>query len=66
MTDKTTYLTREGRAKLEAELEQLITVERKQVAERIAAAKGSLGDISESGEYEDAKKSQALLEGRDP
>ncbi|GAB4431154.1 MAG: transcription elongation factor GreA [Chloroflexi bacterium OHK40] len=63
MTDKTTYLTREGRAKLEAELEMLQTVERKQVAERIAAAK-ELGDISESGEYEDAKKAQAILEGR--
>jgi len=63
MSDKPTYLTRDGRAKLEAELEQLVTVERKQVAERIAAAK-ELGDISESGEYEDAKKSQALLEGR--
>jgi transcription elongation factor GreA len=63
MSDKPTYLTREGRAKLEAELEQLVTVERKQVAERIAAAK-ELGDISESGEYEDAKKSQSLLEGR--
>ncbi len=63
MTDKPTYLTREGRARLEAELEHLMTVERKQVAERIAAAK-ELGDISESGEYEDAKKAQALLEGR--
>lgn len=63
MTEKPTYLTRDGRARLEAELDQLVTVERKQVAERIAAAK-ELGDISESGEYEDAKKSQALLEGR--
>lgn len=63
MTDKPTYLTRDGRAKLEAELELLTTVERKQVAERIAAAK-ELGDISESGEYEDAKKAQAILEGR--
>jgi transcription elongation factor GreA len=63
MTDKPTYLTREGRIKLEAELEQLTTVERKHVAERIAAAK-ELGDISESGEYEDAKKSQAMVEGR--
>jgi transcription elongation factor GreA len=63
MSDKPTYLTREGRAKLESELEELTTVERKQVAERIAAAK-ELGDISESGEYEDAKKSQSLLEGR--
>ncbi|MCU0495345.1 MAG: transcription elongation factor GreA [Chloroflexaceae bacterium] len=63
MTDKPAYLTREGRARLEAELEQLVNVERKEVAERIAAAK-ELGDISESGEYEDAKKAQALLEGR--
>lgn len=63
MSDKPVYLTRDGRAKLEAELEQLTTVERKHVAERIAAAK-ELGDISESGEYEDAKKSQSLLEGR--
>lgn len=63
MTDKPTYLTRDGRAKLEAELELLTTVERKGVAERIAAAK-ELGDISESGEYEDAKKSQSILEGR--
>ncbi|HEU4327070.1 MAG TPA: transcription elongation factor GreA [Roseiflexaceae bacterium] len=63
MTDKPAYLTRDGRAKLEAELEQLQTLGRKEVAERINAAK-ELGDISESGEYEDAKKSQALLEGR--
>ncbi len=63
MSDKPVYLTREGRAKLEAELEELTTSERKVVAERIAAAK-ELGDISESGEYEDAKKSQSLLEGR--
>jgi transcription elongation factor GreA len=63
MTDTTTYLPRAGRARLEAALEHLQPVERKHVAERIAAAK-ELGDISESGEYEDAKKAQALLEGR--
>lgn len=63
MSEKPAYLTRDGRAKLEAELEYLVNHERKEVAERIAAAK-ELGDISESGEYEDAKKSQALLEGR--
>ena len=63
MADKITYLTRDGRAKLEAELELLTTVERKQVADRIGQAK-ELGDISESGEYEDAKKSQSLLEVR--
>jgi transcription elongation factor GreA len=63
MTEKPVYLTRDGKAKLEVELEELKTVGRKQVAERIAAAK-ELGDISESGEYEDAKNSQAILEGR--
>lgn len=63
MTDKPAYLTREGRAKLEIELEELSTTGRKQVAERIGAAK-ELGDISESGEYEDAKNSQAHLEAR--
>jgi transcription elongation factor GreA len=63
MSEKPAYLTRDGRAKLEAELEELVTTGRKQVAERIGAAK-ELGDISESGEYEDAKNSQAHLEGR--
>lgn len=63
MSDKPAYLTREGRAKLEAELEELTTSGRRLVAERIGAAK-ELGDISESGEYEDAKNQQAHLEGR--
>lgn len=63
MTEKPAYLTRDGRTKLEAELEELTTTGRKQVAERINAAK-ELGDISESGEYEDAKNQQAHLEGR--
>ena len=63
MSEKPAYLTRDGRAKLEAELEDLQTNGRRQVAERIGAAK-ELGDISESGEYEDAKNQQAHLEGR--
>jgi len=63
MSEKPAYLTREGRAKLETELEDLVTNGRKEVAARIGAAK-ELGDISESGEYEDAKNHQAHLEGR--
>jgi transcription elongation factor GreA len=63
MSEKPAYLTRDGRAKLQAELEDLETSGRKQIAERIGAAK-ELGDISESGEYEDAKNQQAHLEGR--
>jgi transcription elongation factor GreA len=63
MIEKPAYLTRDGLAKLEAELEDLTTLGRKDIAERINAAK-ELGDISESGEYEDAKNQQAHLEGR--
>jgi len=63
MSEKPAYLTRDGRTKLQTELEDLETNGRKQIAERIGAAK-ELGDISESGEYEDAKNQQAHLEGR--
>lgn len=63
MSEKPAYLTREGLIKLEAELDELTTLGRKDIAERINAAK-ELGDISESGEYEDAKNQQAHLEGR--
>lgn len=63
MTDRITYLTREGKEQLEAELKHKETVERREIAERINAAK-ELGDISESGEYEDAKKASGFLEGR--
>jgi transcription elongation factor GreA len=63
MSERPAYLTREGLSKLEAELEELTTRGRKDIAERINAAK-ELGDISESGEYEDAKNQQAHLEGR--
>ncbi|HEY1013620.1 MAG TPA: transcription elongation factor GreA [Herpetosiphonaceae bacterium] len=63
MSEKPIYLTKEGRLRLEAELEELETFGRKDVSERIRQAK-ELGDISESGEYEDAKNKQAFLEGR--
>ena len=63
MMDKPVYLTKDGRKALEKELEELETVGRREVADRIRHAK-ELGDISESGEYEDAKNKQAFLEGR--
>jgi transcription elongation factor GreA len=56
-------LTREGFAALRAELDDLINVQRPQVADYIHEAKEG-GDISESSAYEDAKNRQALLEGR--
>ena len=60
--DKPVYLTAEGKAELESRLEHLKTVRRPEVADRIQAAKAD-GDISESGEYEDAKNEQAWVEG---
>ncbi len=63
MNEKPVYLTREGRDKLQAELDQLIRVARVEVAGRIAQAK-DLGDLSENAEYEAAKHEQAFIEGR--
>jgi transcription elongation factor GreA len=63
MTEKPIFLTPEGRAKLEAELEQLKTVRRAQVAERIHSAKEE-GDIMENSAYDEAKNEQAFVEGR--
>jgi transcription elongation factor GreA len=61
--DKPVLLTKEGLDKLAAELEELRTVRRAEVAERIKYAK-DFGDISENAEYEAAKNEQGMLEGR--
>ena len=50
MNNKPVYLTVEGLAKLKAELNHLITVERPRVAARIHDAKLD-GDITENAEY---------------
>jgi transcription elongation factor GreA len=63
MNNKPVYLTAEGLAKLRAELQHLVTVERPRVASRIHDAKLD-GDITENAEYEDAKQEQSFLEGR--
>jgi transcription elongation factor GreA len=60
--DKPVYLTAQGKAALEERLDHLKTVRRPEVADRIQQAKMD-GDISESGEYEDAKNEQAWVEG---
>ena len=56
-------LTQEGYDKIVAELENMVTVKRKEVAERIKEAI-SYGDISENSEYDAAKNEQAELEDR--
>jgi transcription elongation factor GreA len=56
-------ITPEGLEKLKEEIENLSTVKRREVAERIKEAR-EFGDISENAEYDDAKNEQALLEQR--
>ena len=61
--DKEVILTLDGLNKLEKELENLKTVRRPEVAERLKQAL-EFGDISENSEYEDAKNEQGFIEGR--
>ncbi len=56
-------ITKEGLEKLEADIAELSTVRRREVAERIKEAR-EFGDITENSEYDDAKNEQALLEQR--
>ncbi len=62
MTDKPVPLTREGRIKLEEELEGL-RVRRRDVAERIHNAQEQ-GTSQNDAEYDDAKQEQGMVEGR--
>ena len=61
--EKVFPMTKEGKEKLEQELEMLKTVKRKEVVERIKIAR-SFGDLSENSEYDSAKEEQAFVEGR--
>ena len=60
---KQILLTDEGLKKLEAELEELKTVRRKEISEKIKVAL-SFGDLSENSEYDEAKNDQAQVESR--
>ena len=60
---KTIKLTDDGLKKLEAELENLKTVGRADIAEKIKIARG-YGDLSENSEYDEAKNEQAKIEAR--
>ncbi len=60
---KQVLLTDDGLKKLEAELEELKTVVRKNIAEKIKTAL-SFGDLSENSEYDEAKNDQAIVEAR--
>ena len=60
---KEVILTPEGYKKLQAEIEELSTTGRRDVAERIRIAR-EFGDIAENAEYDSAKNDQAHLEAR--
>lgn len=57
------YLSKEGYEKLDAELKDLKTRGRKEIANDIAEARAK-GDLSENAEYDAAKEAQGMLEKR--
>lgn len=57
------YLTKEGAAKVKAELEELEGPKRQDLAKRLRFAIKQ-GDLSENADYIAAKEEQAFLEGR--
>lgn len=56
-------ISQDGYNKLKEEMDYLATTKRREIADRIEAAK-ELGDLSENAEYADAKEAQAFNEGR--
>ena len=60
---KDVILTPEGYKQLKSELDRLRTEKRREIAERIAAAR-AFGEIAENAEYDDAKNEQMMLEHR--
>jgi len=59
----TQYITPEAYQKLKKELEELKTVKRQEIAQRIKEAK-DLGDLSENASYQEAKEAQSKLESQ--
>ncbi len=56
-------MTQEEVKELEIQLDELKTVKRKEVAEKIKVAR-SFGDLSENSEYDEAKNEQAMVEAQ--
>lgn len=61
--NKEVVMTYAGLRAVEEELENLKTVKRKEVAEKIKVARG-YGDLSENSEYDEAKNEQGFVESR--
>ena len=56
-------MSREGFHKIQEELEYLVTIRRKEIAEKLKEAR-SYGDLSENAEYDEAKNEQGMLEAQ--
>lgn len=56
-------MTRKGEQKLKEELNELKSVRRRDIAEKIKVAL-SFGDLSENSEYDEAKNEQGMIESR--
>ena len=63
MATKKIIITQEGLARLQSELEHLLSVRRQEVAANIKRAR-EMGGTENNAEYDDAKNEQAFVEGR--
>lgn len=63
MAKEKIYVTQEGLKSLKEEYDHLVTVQRKEVAEKLRKAR-DLGDITENAAYDAARNEQAFIEGR--
>ena len=61
--NQSNYLTPEGEAKLQAELQELKGTKREELSRRLRSAI-QMGDLSENADYHKAKEDQGFLEGR--
>jgi transcription elongation factor GreA len=61
--ERETYLTSDGAAKLQAELDELKGPKRDEMAKRLRSAI-QMGDLSENADYHKAKEDQSFMEGR--
>ena len=63
MDNNTVFITKEKHKDLQQELEQLVSVGRTEIAQRLDSAK-ALGDLKENAEYHQAREDQAVMEER--
>ena len=60
---KEILMTSEGYEQLKCELDELRTIKRKEISDKIRIAR-SFGDLSENSEYDEAKNEQAIVEAK--